>query len=74
MEARGEVRQLADAFGEGEVQKASLRLRSAADSCSRTLHTLDSFLHDNQQLRKLVQELPTKVSYPVMVSGRLIAF
>ncbi|MCO5567479.1 hypothetical protein L7F22_021172 [Adiantum nelumboides] len=74
MEARGEVRQLADVFAEGEFEKASLRLRSAVESCSHTLRTLDNFLHDNQQLSKLVQGLPSKVSYPIMVPFGKAAF
>ncbi|KAH7435962.1 hypothetical protein KP509_06G085700 [Ceratopteris richardii] len=74
MEVRGEVRRLADVFAEGEVEKASERLRSAADSHRQTLHTLETFLQENQKLIKLVQELPTKVSYPIMVPFGKAAF
>lgn len=74
IEARGEVRRLADVFADGEAEKASLLLRSAVDSHRRTLRTLDNFLQDNRQLRKLVQDLPTKVSYPVMVPFGKAAF
>eukprot|EP00250_Pteridium_aquilinum_P002040 c12249_g1_i2 orf=99-1118(+) len=74
MESRGEVRRMADAFAEGDVEVVSSHLQSAVRSHHHTLQTLEAFLHDNQQLSRLVQDLPNKVSHSIMVPFGKAAF
>lgn len=72
--SRGEIRRLADAFPAAEAERASKHVEDAIQAQRDTLQTLHGYLTDNQELSKLVQDLPNKVSYNIMVPFGKAAF
>jgi hypothetical protein len=66
---KGEARRLADIFSTEDTQKASLHVKNAIDSQKHTLHTLKGFAQENEELMKLVGDLPNKISHSIMVSN-----
>ena len=69
---KGEVRRLADLFSTDDTERASLHVKTAIDSQKHTLRTLQGFAHENEELIKLVENLPNKLSHNIMVSKQLL--